>query len=70
MADQSAPAVSFGENSPEQVAYKLMALTRGTMEPRPDSVSAILDLYAECLEAVRGLRNPSDGATYWHQRRR
>jgi hypothetical protein len=64
MADR--PVVHLGENSPEEVAFKLMRLI-GTAENKNTSVNAatadrkwVLDTYAECLEAVRGHRSISD----------
>jgi hypothetical protein len=52
MAD--APVVHIGENSPEGVAYKLMYLIRSSnTKESPKDKDGILDLYAECLNAVR-----------------
>lgn len=61
MAD--APVVHIGENSPEHVAYRLMQdIMRAemrTLSQRPDADwehadrAYLLDLYAECLNAVR-----------------
>ncbi len=60
MAEQT--VVHIGENSPEQVAYRLMdniAHVEGKVLFK-DQNSAdrtwILDTYAECLRAVRGYR--------------
>ncbi|MEE4012121.1 hypothetical protein V1T76_08680 [Roseibium sp. FZY0029] len=62
MAD--APIVHIGENSPEEVALKLLnhissvehqPLYR-TERNTPASREWILDTYAECLTAVRGFR--------------
>ena len=65
MAD--VPVVHIGENSPEQVAYKLLihvAAAEGYMlrsGPSADgnkpSRQYILDTYTECLVAVRGHRD-------------
>jgi hypothetical protein len=43
-----------GDNSPEAVALKLMDKLFPLV--RPASKSAILDLYAECLDATKGAR--------------
>lgn len=56
MADQAAD-VHIGENSPEQVAFKLYreiaaAELYGSQPKNPDR-KWILDTYAECLLAVR-----------------
>lgn len=67
MAD--APVVHIGENSPEEVAYRLMktiASNEGkTINPMGNNISAdrkwILDTYAECLDAVRGSRQYQRG---------
>jgi hypothetical protein len=50
MAD--AGVVHIGENSPEGVAFKLMYLIR-QVEPVGKDKKTILDLYAECLNAVQ-----------------
>ncbi len=50
MTDQT--VVHIGENSPEEIALKLMQLIRAK-EENVNSRKAILDLYAECLMAVR-----------------
>ena len=65
MAD--APVVHIGENSPEQVAYKLLqiiALNEGK-HLQPSSAATnhpdkkwVLDTYAECLRVTR---NPFSG---------
>jgi hypothetical protein len=53
MAD--APVVHIGENSPEHIAFKLMLF----IQSADDSIvsktekKSILDLYAECLNAVQ-----------------
>lgn len=49
------PVIHFGENSPEKVAYDLM-LRVFAAESHPKDRKALLDTYAECLEAVRGNR--------------
>ncbi len=67
MAD-SAPVVHIGENSPQQVAYKLMEKV-ATVERKSINSSSpdasgwsaadrawILDTYAECLRATSGFR--------------
>ena len=57
MAD--APVVHMGENSPEEVAYKLLSRVM-TFEKRDNTNlnrKDFLDAYAECLFAVRGHRN-------------
>jgi hypothetical protein len=52
MAD--APVVRIGENSPEEVAYKLMRMIRDVNTTNaPKDKDGILNLYAECLNAVR-----------------
>lgn len=65
MADTA--VVHMGENSPEQVAYKLLihvAATEGymlrsgpTSDGNKPSRQYILDTYAECLRAARGYRD-------------
>jgi hypothetical protein len=74
MAD--APVVYIGENSPEQVAYKLFEHVRMVERmtlghpAQGNAISAgfrvadrawILDTYAECIKAVRGDRDNSKG---------
>ncbi len=55
MAD--APVVHIGENSREEVAYKLMLrIFKEEKDAKKDRAS-ILDLYAECLSAASGHRN-------------
>jgi hypothetical protein len=49
MADK--PEVHIGENSPEHVAFKLFLQINAT-EGKRDRAE-VLDLYAECLDAVR-----------------
>jgi hypothetical protein len=68
MAD-SKPVVQIGENSPEQVAYKLMELVAEieeksiqTKKPSAPGWTAadrkwILDTYSECLQAAKGYRS-------------
>lgn len=65
MAD-AAPIVHIGENSPEEVAYKLLghiASAEGFRLARTPAVENsagrqwILDTYAECVEAVKGYRS-------------
>ena len=52
----------MGDNSPEQVAFKLMYLIGMSEQKGLEATRAsadrkwILDTYAECLEAVRGER--------------
>ncbi|MFG1479775.1 hypothetical protein V5F53_14095 [Xanthobacter sp. V4C-4] len=64
MADT--PVVHIGENSPKQVAFKLLGLVaqldgkkiigvHGAGEP--PTREWLLDTYAECIEAVRGHRS-------------
>jgi hypothetical protein len=63
MADK--PVVHIGENSPEEVAYKLLvhvASAEGYRLPlspggekKPDR-KWLLDAYAECIDAVQGNR--------------
>ena len=64
MAEQA--VLHIGENSPEEVAYRLMSDVADVEQkalhsnPSTDHTSAdrqwILDTYAECLRAVHGLR--------------
>ena len=49
MADE--PVVHFGDNSHEGVAFKLLNIIRAQDEVK--GRQPILDLYAECLLAVR-----------------
>lgn len=66
MAD--APVVHIGENSPEEVAFRLMEKVASvekkllySSSDYPDRVADrgyILDTYAECLAVVRGHRSP------------
>lgn len=62
--------VHIGENSPEQVAWKLMMLIAALEEKKvPGAIGGhgapdrewLLDTYAECLDATQGQRN------YQHQ---
>ncbi len=56
----AAPVVHIGENSPEQVAYKLMKELYVHDKPTTNGPGVwrkhVLDLYAECLDAVQGKR--------------
>jgi hypothetical protein len=54
MAD--APVVHIGENSPEYVAFQL-AEKIWNWEGHAKDRAAFLNLYSECLHAVKGLRN-------------
>lgn len=65
MAD-AAPVVHIGENSPEQVAWKLLGAVayaedkqvyHASSGDNPCDRAYILDTYAECLHAVRGYRS-------------
>ena len=56
MAD-AAPVVHIGENSPERVAYVLQRDVLNVEKYKPRTREYILDSYAECIHAVRGLRN-------------
>jgi hypothetical protein len=51
MADAPRPVVHIGENSPEHVAFNLFTLINASESHRDRA--AVLDLYAECLDAVR-----------------
>lgn len=60
------PVVHVGENSPEQVAYKLLGAVAFAEEKIIKDLTFggqkadrkwLLDTYAECLEAVRGYRD-------------
>lgn len=57
MAD--APVVNIAQNSPEKIAYDLMAGVLNTEKIKPEDRTRkmILDTYAECIAAVRGKRN-------------
>jgi hypothetical protein len=48
-----APVVHIGETSPEEVAYKLFSIVRTIETQKARGRGEILDLYAECLNAVR-----------------
>jgi hypothetical protein len=48
-----APAIHIGENSPEYIAYILMAQVNGAEKHPTRTRKEILDLYAECLVTVR-----------------
>lgn len=63
MADNS--VVHIGENSPEQVAYKLLRLVAGIESKEVPTMNSgnthadrkwLLDTFAECLEAAKGYR--------------
>lgn len=65
MAD-AAPVVHIGENSPEEVAYKLLIhiastegyrLAHGPNTDNQPNKEWILNTYAECLTATKGYRN-------------
>lgn len=54
--------VHIGENSPEQVAYKLMQLVLQHERHQKVTREMILDTYAECLRTVRfPNRSQNDG---------
>jgi hypothetical protein len=64
MADNRPTVVHIGENSPEQVALKLLDVIANvekrsltSLGPNPADRKWLLDTYAECLEAVRGFRS-------------
>jgi hypothetical protein len=65
MAD--APTVQLGENSPEQVAFKLLTIIAASEKKAINTGGAtadrkwLLDTYAECLLAVK---NPSGRLKY------
>jgi hypothetical protein len=54
MAD--ATVVHIGENSPEEVAYKLLRVKLGKDDRHVSQLTLkeMLDIYAECLNAVKG----------------
>jgi hypothetical protein len=57
MAEQA--VVHIGENSPEQVAFKLteVILTRVEKKPWADLTrEEVLDTYSACLDTVKGYR--------------
>lgn len=65
MADTK-PVVHIGENSPEEVAFKLLrqvaaiektSMYGGPGGSEPKNRKWLLDTYAECLEAVKGGRS-------------
>lgn len=81
MADQ--PEVHIGENSPEQVAYKLMQhiadielVSLSRADPRKPgrrgaTRSWILNTYADCILTVRNAHRPNDrdlDAAKWLER--
>jgi hypothetical protein len=51
------PVVHIGENSPEQVAYRLMRDVLVNENNANVTRKLLLDTFAECLEAVKGYRN-------------
>jgi hypothetical protein len=53
----NAPVVHIGENSQEQVAYKLLDKVLASENHQSWSRKLILDTYAECLDAVTGHRS-------------
>lgn len=56
MADQ-APVVHIGENSPQEVALKLLHFIRASdSTSKVNARAEVLDLYAECLQATMGGR--------------
>lgn len=48
-----APIVHIGQNSPEYIAYLLMADVNGAESHPKRTREQILNLYAECILAVR-----------------
>jgi hypothetical protein len=56
MADNTNTTVHIGENSPEQVAFKLLEQIAAHENWHMPDRKKILDTYAECLRAVRGNR--------------
>jgi hypothetical protein len=54
MADKE--IVRIGDNGPEEVAYKLLDRIIRVTSEKALTKAAMLDLYAECLEATSGLR--------------
>jgi hypothetical protein len=67
---ETAPVVHIGENSPEQIAYKLLETIasneKKTLHWSVGSTATadrkwLLDTYAECLVAVSGERRGPDG---------
>lgn len=60
MADSSNTIVHLAENSPEQIAYRLMTLIAAVEDrelyshgKNPADRTWILDTYSECLQAVK-----------------
>jgi hypothetical protein len=60
---EMAPVVHIGENSPEQIAYKLLQTIasneKKTLRGSPNATADrkwLLDTYVECLAAVSGKR--------------
>jgi hypothetical protein len=66
MANDS--VVHIGENSPEEVAYRLFNLIEIREGTKAQKRKEIIDLYAECVMAVREprLRLPGTGKTSAH----
>jgi hypothetical protein len=73
------PVVHIGENSPEEVAFKLMEkvarlekkIFYHSSERTQDSTADrqwLLDTYAECLHAVRGYREFRDAREFRNTR--
>lgn len=58
MADKET-VVHIGENSAEKIAYDLTMSIWRLEKENTMTRERLLDLYAECIDAVRGLRN-------WH----
>jgi len=56
MPDQA--VINFNENTPEQVAYRLMRDVLVVEKSKMEDVDrqGLLDTYAECLEVVSGKR--------------
>jgi hypothetical protein len=67
---EAAPVVHIGENSPQQIAYKLLLLIAAKEGKLLDEPSGgghatadrkwLLDTYAECLRTVQNPSNRSD----------
>ena len=57
----SEPVIHIGENSPEQVAYKLSKEVLSVEDHKKWTRQLILDAYAECLLAVRDPLNTREG---------
>jgi hypothetical protein len=59
------PVIHIGENSPEEVAFKLFMLIQSHEGNKARNRKELLDLYAECLRTVRnpgGCGHPSAGS--------